>query len=167
MDVKIRTLKPEDAIGYIAFLEQIDRETNFLLWEPGERDLEVETVRSKISQADENQGIRLVAEAEGSIVGFLVANRGLSRRIQHRANIVVGVLRQAWGRGIGTALLDRFEAWARERGIWRLELSVMAHNQRAIELYEGLGYVREGLKRSAILVDGQEVDEIIMGKILR
>jgi GNAT superfamily N-acetyltransferase len=82
------------------------------------------------------------------------------------APFVVGVLRQAWGRGIGTALLDRFEAWAREHGIWRLELSVMAHNQRAIELYERLGYVSEGIKRSAILVDEQKVDEIIMVKML-
>jgi ribosomal protein S18 acetylase RimI-like enzyme len=100
------------------------------------------------------------------MVGFLVAHRGVSRRIQHRADFVLGVLRQAWGLGIGTALLDHFEAWAREHGIWRLELSVMAHNQRAIELYERLGYVREGVKHSAILVDGQKVDEIIMGKML-
>jgi RimJ/RimL family protein N-acetyltransferase len=33
-------------------------------------------------------------------------------------------------------------------------------------LYERLGYEREDVKRSAILVDGQKVDEIIMGKIL-
>jgi RimJ/RimL family protein N-acetyltransferase len=123
-------------------------------------------LRSKFSQADVNHGIRLVAEEGGRIVGFLVAHRGMSRRIKHRADFVVGVLRQASGRRIGTALLDRLEAWAREHGIWRLELSVMAHNLRAIELYERLGYVREGVKRSAIFVDGQKVDEIIMGKIL-
>ena len=166
MDVKIRTVRPEDAPGYIEVLKQLDRETSFLLWEPGERNLELESLRRKISQADENQGLRLVAEEEGRMVGFLVAHRGVSRRIRHRADFVVGVLRPAWGRGVGTALLDRFEAWAREHGIWRLELSVMAHNQRAIELYEQLGYVREGAKRSAILIDGQKVDEVIMGKIL-
>lgn len=162
----IRTLRPEDAPDYIAFLQQLDRETTFLLWEPGERNLQVESLRRRISEADENQGIRLVAEEEGRILGFLVAHRGVSRRVQHRADFVIGVLQQAWGRGVGTALLERFEAWARELGIWRLELSVMAHNHRASKLYERLGYVREGVKRSAIVVDGQKVDELIMGKIL-
>lgn len=166
MNVRIRTATAEDAPAYIAFLEQIDRETNFLLWEPAERNLEVESLRRKINQADEDEGIRLIAEEDGRIVGFLVAHRGVTRRIKHRADFVLGVLRQAWSRGTGTALLDRLEAWARVHGIWRLELSVMAHNHRAIALYERLGYVREGVKRSAILIDGQKMDEIIMGKIL-
>lgn len=166
MNVKIRPARAEDAPAYIAFLEQLDSETSFLLWEPGERRLKVEALRRKIDQADEGQGIRLIAEEEGRILGFLVARRGASRRIQHRADFVVGVLRQAWGRGVGTGLLDRLEAWAREHNIWRLELSVMAHNDRAIALYEHLGYVREGVKRSAILIDNERVDEIIMGKIL-
>lgn len=166
MNVNIRTATAEDAPAYIAFLERLDGETTFLLWEPGERNLEAESLRRKIKQADGPEGIRLVAEEEGRIIGFLVARRGASRRIQHRADFVVGVLRPAWGGGIATALLDRFEAWAREHGIWRLELLVMAHNDRAIALYERMGYVREGVKRSAILLDGQPVDELIMGKIL-
>jgi GNAT superfamily N-acetyltransferase len=110
-------VRPEDTPGYIAFLEQRDRETSLLLWEPGERDLEVESLCSKISQADTLVLIRLVAEEEGRMVGFLVAHRGVIRRIQPRADFVVGVLRQAWGLGIDTALLDHFEFWAQEPGV--------------------------------------------------
>jgi GNAT superfamily N-acetyltransferase len=134
MDIKIRTLITKDLHGYTAFLQEIDRETSFLLWEPGERNLEVESLRHKVSQVDESQCIRLVAEEEERIIGFLVAHRGVNRRIQHRADFVIGVLRQYWGRGVGTALIDRFEIWAKEHGIWRLELSVMSHNHRAIDL---------------------------------
>lgn len=167
MNAKIRTVTPEDAPAYIAFLQQLDSETDFLLWGPGERRLEVETLRRKIERAGEQEGVRLIAEIDEQIVAFLVARRGVSRRIEHRADFVLGVLRRAWGQGISTALLTGLEAWAREHGIWRLELSVMAHNRRAIALYQRLGYRPEGIKRSAILVDGQKVDEIIMGKILR
>lgn len=102
------------------------------MWEPEERSLDLHSLVRKISTADESQGIRLVAEEEWQIVGFLVGQRGVSQRIKHRADFVVGVLRQAWGRGIGIALLECLEAWAQEHGIWRLELSVMANNHRAI-----------------------------------
>jgi RimJ/RimL family protein N-acetyltransferase len=166
VDFKIRTVRPNDAQSYLEFLKQLDRETPFFLWEPEERSLDLDLLVRKINNADESQGIRLVAEEEGHIVGFLVGQRGVSRRINHRADFVVGVLHQAWGRGIGTALLKRFEAWVQEHGIWRLELSVMDNNHRAIKLYEYLGYMREGVKQSAILVDGQRVNEVIMGKIL-
>ncbi len=42
----------------------------------------------------------------------------------------------------------------------------MAHNHGAIALYTNHGYVREGLKRDAIRVAGQAVDELLMAKML-
>lgn len=167
MRVTVRKLAAQDVAEYMAFLEQIDRETSYLLWEPGERKLNVATLRRRIEAADGNEGIRLVAEDEGRIIGFLVAKRGVSKRIRHRANFAMGVLRAEWGQGIGTRLLERLEQWTRENQIWRLELTVMANNQRAIVLYERMGYMREGIKQSAIILDGEAVDEIVMGKLLK
>jgi RimJ/RimL family protein N-acetyltransferase len=56
--------------------------------------------------------------------------------------------------------------WAVEQGIHRLELTVMVHNQRAIDLYEKVGFQREGRKRDALLVGGEYVDEYVMGRLL-
>jgi RimJ/RimL family protein N-acetyltransferase len=53
--------------------------------------------------------------------------------------------------------------WAREQGIQRIELTVMAHNDAAIALYERNGFTIEGIKKGAIVVDGNLVDEIMMG----
>ena len=58
------------------------------------------------------------------------------------------------------------EAWARGVGLLRLELTVMAHNRRARRLYERHGYLMEGIKRGAIRVRGEPVDEVLMGKSL-
>ena len=44
------------------------------------------------------------------------------------------------GRGMGTALLDKLEAEARERGCTRIRLEVRADNTDAIALYERRGY---------------------------
>lgn len=162
----MRPIQEEDLPGYVAFLEKLDSETTFLLWEPGERKVNPDVLRERIRQQDQTDGLRLVAVEDGAIIGFLVVRRGASRRVSHRADFVIGVLRRGWGRGIGTRMLNALEKWALEQGVWRLELGVMAHNERAIRLYEKFGYVREGVKRGAIVVDGQAVDEIIMGKLL-
>ena len=39
-EVHVRSLLPADAVNYIELLHGIDRESRFLLWEPGERTLE-------------------------------------------------------------------------------------------------------------------------------
>ena len=43
-------------------------------------------------------------------------------------------------RGIGTALMERAEAWALERGVDVVELTVYDFNTAARALYDKLGY---------------------------
>ena len=42
----------------------------------------------------------------------------------------------------------------------------MANNTRARALYERMGYLKEGVKRDSLFVDGAFVDEIMMAKLL-
>jgi RimJ/RimL family protein N-acetyltransferase len=56
--------------------------------------------------------------------------------------------------------------WAAGHGLHRLELTVMAHNYRAISLYERMGFTGEGRRRQCLIVDGQFVDELTMAAIL-
>jgi ribosomal protein S18 acetylase RimI-like enzyme len=60
-----------------------------------------------------------------------------------RRYVVVDTLAVAEGwrsQGIGRALMQQAETWANERGISEIELSVWEFNQRALALYEKLGY---------------------------
>lgn len=50
------------------------------------------------------------------------------------------------GRGVGRALLEWAEAWAREQGCRRVTLSVFPGNERARRLYEATGYGVELLR---------------------
>lgn len=91
---------------------------------------------------------------------------GSVRRNRHSAYIVIGILKQYQGQGIGAALFRELDRWARDTEIVRLELTVMAHNELAISLYFKNGFEIEGTKRKSLMIDGQWVDEYYMSKIL-
>jgi len=83
------------------------------------------------------------------------------------AHVVIGVLAAASGRGIGSGLLSEVESWTRAHGLHRLELTVMAHNRRAGQLYQHMGFAVEGRRRECLLVDGNLADELYLAKLLR
>jgi RimJ/RimL family protein N-acetyltransferase len=67
-------------------------------------------------------------------------------------------------RGIGLALMEAAEDWARTVGVRKLELHVFPHNTPAIALYEKLGYQREGFRRGHYRRGGEFIDAILMAK---
>ncbi len=91
---------------------------------------------------------------------------GAYRRDRATAYVVLGVLASASGQGVGGRLLDELDRWAAAHGVHRLELTVMASNERALRLYERKGYAREGRRRECFAVDHVLVDEFYMGKLL-
>ncbi|WP_347712974.1 hypothetical protein [uncultured Fretibacterium sp.] len=46
----------------------------------------------------------------------------------------------------------------------RVELSVFTDNERAVRLYESLGFVVEGTKRYAAVKNGVHADEYLMAR---
>jgi ribosomal protein S18 acetylase RimI-like enzyme len=70
------------------------------------------------------------------------------------------------GQGVGTGLLAEAKRWAASVGLHRLELTVMAHNHRAISLYERMGFDVEGRRSQCLAIDGRFVDELYMAVIL-
>ena len=78
----------------------------------------------------------------------------------------MGVVREFRQRRIGSELLRRTLDAAKLKGIERVELEVFSSNQGAIELYERSGFLREGCKRRARLLDDLETDIVLMAKFL-
>ncbi|WP_331666591.1 GNAT family N-acetyltransferase [Lacrimispora sp.] len=70
------------------------------------------------------------------------------------------------GRGSVLHFLSSWHKWADEKGVSRLELTVMCINDAARHLYEKNGFVVEGIKKNSMVVDGTYVDEYYMAKLL-
>jgi ribosomal protein S18 acetylase RimI-like enzyme len=119
-------------------------------------------------RADRAEGADGAEGAEGAteLAGYVEVTVLPFARARRTGYVVMGV-RAAWaGQGIGKALLQAAAARARTQKLWRLELTVMTHNRRALVLYLGCGFEVEGLRRAAIDIDGTAVDEYYMGLLL-
>jgi GNAT superfamily N-acetyltransferase len=83
-----------------------------------------------------------IAELDGVPAGcaYLVTLVDYFNEIPHAHLSVLAVSAAAEGKGVGSALLDRSIAWARERQSDRLTLSALVTNARARALYERKGF---------------------------
>jgi GNAT superfamily N-acetyltransferase len=108
----------------------------------------------------------LVATIDGSVVGLLDFLGGSLQEETHAGTFALSVDGDHRGQGIGTALLEALVAWAPPHGITRIQAWAWMSNPRALVLYERLGFEREGLCRSALMVDGQPVDVVLVARLL-
>lgn len=166
-ETHIRTASEADAEGLVQLMNQVDAESDFMLYEAGERRLSVTEARERLrrSASSENQRI-FVAEHGGQLVGYLLAMGGEPRRIRHRVYVVVGILDGFTGQKIGTRLFEALNEWANRQAIERLELTVRADNHRAIALYRKAGFEIEGTRKRSLKVNGAHADELSMARLL-
>ena len=85
----------------------------------------------------------LVAEDQGQIVGYcgviMVPDEGDITN--------VSVARERQGQGIVELLVKELIARAAEAGVIRLYLEVRKSNEKALRLYEKMGFVRDGIRK--------------------
>ena len=79
--------------------------------------------------------------------------------------IAIGIGDRAnWGRGYGREAMTLVLDFAfRELNLYRIQLSVFEYNDRAIALYEKLGFQREGVFREMLHRDGRRYDMYLYG----
>lgn len=167
--IEYRPISPADIEALWTFLNLLDSQTDFMMYEPTERaavttlsELQGDIQNNVIGGGDFLQ----IALENGEIVGFIHAERGKFNRIRHTAYIVTGILQSHRGQGIGTALFELLDKWAVENRMTRLELTVECSNDTAKRLYEKAGFSVEGTRSKSMYVNGRYVDEYYMAKIL-
>lgn len=128
-----------------------------------ERTERAERNKDKTLAASGN-GIYLVAERDGKIIGHAFLEPLHLKSICHVAQLSIGV-HQGWQeKEIGTALMEQLIAWAKQSSmVEKIELNVRASNSRAIALYSKMGFFEEGRLKNRIKV-GQNhyIDDVLM-----
>jgi ribosomal protein S18 acetylase RimI-like enzyme len=86
--------------------------------------------------------IRVAETAEGQQLGyvFITTREDYFTHQPHGHVEILALAPEAEGRGIARGLMQAAEDWSREQGYTRVTLNVFATNQRALGLYEHLGY---------------------------
>ncbi|TXC92880.1 GNAT family N-acetyltransferase [Metabacillus litoralis] len=165
--MKIREINVDDAEKFALLRNEIEASSRYMLWEAGERSVEADQQAEKIEaiQRSENSTI-FVAEQFDKLIGFLLAVGGGANRNKHSVYVVVGISLNFRGQGVGKRLFEQMEKWAKERGICRLELTVVTLNEAALSLYKKQGFEIEGTKRNSLFIEGKYVNEYYMSKLI-
>jgi RimJ/RimL family protein N-acetyltransferase len=162
--VRIRRAEPRDADRLVELAREVGSEEEGWLITAGEwRSSSAERRYLKTIRRHPDAAV-FVAEENGGIVGRLSVARDAHPASEHVADLGLMVARDHRRRGIGAALMEAAEEWARDVGIRKLELHVFPHNGPAIALYEKLGYEREGFRRAHYRRGRDFIDAILMAK---
>jgi len=157
----IREVVPADAEVLREYAERLFSEELPGLWRRPVPTLEEEREFIASYTPDSILAVALLGE---SVVGLAGILRRPMPQEAHVGTVGISVERDHRGMGIGGALLEYLMAHVPARGMTRIEIEAFANNPRAIALYERLGFEREGVRRGAVLVDGEYVDVICLGR---
>ena len=107
----------------------------------------------------------VIADAE---TGEYLGECGLQLpdRRAKKAELAVVVLPRFRGQGVARAAICKLLRYAfEERDYNRVYLKCAAANKGALRLYESLGFQKEGVLRSDLVIDGEYEDTVIMGML--
>lgn len=167
MDITYRNLNLSEVHLFWDLKKLLDQEIRYMMYEPSERVKDEESlnqIEENIKSAIKKRDFLKVALNNNKLVGYLSAERGIFARNQHVAYLTIGVLKDYSGQGIAKKLFVLLDSWAKDNGIERIELTVLSHNKRAVDLYTHNGFVIEGVRKISMKIDGENKDEFFMAK---
>ncbi|QHJ71232.1 GNAT family N-acetyltransferase [Planococcus halotolerans] len=162
----IRNAERADAERLVNLIADAEK-SGFMMFEPGERQISPEQLSKRIEamEQDDKSAI-LLADDDGELKGYLFIIGNSPQRRSHSVYLAIGIGESSRGQGVGTTLFEQLDTWAIEKGIRRLELTVMIHNRAGVALYQKAGFKIEGIKKNSLKVNGEYIDEYYMAKLL-
>ena len=166
-ELQIRELMPEDAKALLAFTKRVGGETdNLTFGADGIPISEAAEQTMLVEMQEDPKSIMLGVFREDE----LIANgsiHSMPRRMSHRAELGITVIRDEWNKGIGSILMEKLIEFAKDAGIEILNLEVRADNTNAVHLYEKYGFRHIGTSPAYFKIGDEYVDFEIMYLDLR
>lgn len=105
-----------------------------------------------INQHNQKTMVLIAEDEQGGRLGFATVSHSTHFTGQRQAYIgELATSETAEGRGVGTALLEVCEQWARQQGYSLLTVSTGAANTRALSFYHHLGFHDEDVTLTKLL----------------
>ena len=168
LDLFLKEAEASDAECLLDFFKAVATESDFMTLAPeglGMTKQELEIFAETQAQTD-NQLCLLLYLGE-DLVGVLNIAADQNRALRHIGDVFIVVRKAYWNKGLGRILLEEGIAWAEGTNLLRkLDLSVQVRNERAIHLYQTLGFEIEGLRKRGVYKEGEYLDVYLMGKLI-
>lgn len=162
--ILLRDYRPEDigAIrGWVNDLETV-RYLSTRYWMPQSQTDTADFVDHAM-RAGSNGAYFVIADANSGEYLGQIDLFSINWRLRAAEMAIVMGSEQARGRGIGQEAISVLLGYAFGLlGLERVELEVATDNLRAVRCYERAGFVLEGVKRHAFMVDGRYADLAVM-----
>ncbi len=157
----LRKGRVADAVALLAYVNAVAAEGQYFLVDRLENTMQEE--HKWIRAHNGGPGGLLIVVVDGErVVGSLSVTRIKYSKGEHRAYVGLGMLPEYRGKGVGRAMLEEAQGWARSQGVRKLSLEVIASNKRAVALYRSFGFVEDGVNRRHFKIKGRYVDNIHM-----
>ena len=106
-------------------------------------------------------------DAKPTIIGFLtLSTPPPSMAVHRKAMLGIGIVEPYQNKGYGSEAINWItDIGFRHLGLHRIAIGAMSYNERAVNLYQRLGFVVEGRKRGAVWFDRQWYDMVDMSML--
>lgn len=168
MAILITKAAPEDAEEMLSLMKKIGAETDNLTFGAEGLPVSVEEEQNYITAlAETTSSVMFVAKKNGKIVGDASFNGMTRERMKHRGEFGISVLKEEWGQGIGSMLLEAVIDFAKNTAHAEIiSLEVRSDNVRARKLYEKYGFEKIGQFKGFFKINGEYVDFDLMNLYL-
>lgn len=161
--IEFRVAEARDAEALLEHINTVAKETDNLSFGADTFSISVEKEARFIKRFyDSDKEVMYVAIDGNIVVGNAVVERERIRRYSHRGVISITVLKDYWGQGIGSRLMELMIDFAIKSGIEILSLEVRADNVRATSLYKKFGFEEIGTFKGFFKIENKYYDAILM-----
>ena len=143
-EIEIREILPDDAEQTRIFTRKAGGETDNLTFGEEGLPITLSAEQEYLQSVHEDAHSVMIGAFDGKKLIGNGSLSGMPRRMSHRADLGLSVLKEYWNRGIGSRLMESLIKYARENGIELIYLDVRSDNSSAIHLYNKYGFRKTG-----------------------
>lgn len=163
-EVILRTPRWSDLDDMLDFINGLVEEEAMIAVDTKKtREEEIEWVSTSLKRLEKDEHMVVVAEVDGHMVGSTeIAPR--FGRLKHYGTLGISLKAGYRDSGIGQEMMKEVESHASRLGLEYVALEVYGNNERAIHVYEKVGYEKTGSYPNGVKYRGEYVDSVHMVK---